>query len=132
MTLLVRSRTRSRQVFSVPGRIVTWMAGAGTTGPVQTPRAHITVRVAQTMVARDVKSPWISVLRSPVMGMAHVCLMKSGHRIVLVIRTEPVCIYCALFVMSRGAEGPGREILQRPPPPPVCLSVCPSRLVFAL
>ena len=43
------------------------------------------------------------------------------------------------FVISRGAEGPGREILQRPPPPihlSVCLSVrpsvCPSPLVFAL
>ena len=38
------------------------------------------------------------------------------------------------LVISRGAEGPGREILQRPPS--VCLSVrpsvCPSRLVFAL
>ena len=37
------------------------------------------------------------------------------------------------FVISRGAEGPGREILQRPPS--VRLSVCPSvpsRLVFAL
>ena len=37
-------------------------------------------------------------------------------------------------IISRGAEGPGREILQRPPS--VCLSVrpsvCPSRLVFAL
>ena len=28
------------------------------------------------------------------------------------------------FIISRGAEGPGREILQRPPS--VCLSVCPS------
>ena len=27
-------------------------------------------------------------------------------------------------IISRGAEGPGREILQRPPS--VCLSVCPS------
>ena len=49
-------------------------------------------------------------------------------------------------LISRGAEGPGREILQRPPSvrlsvclsvrpsvrPSVCLSVCPSRLVFAL
>ena len=35
----------------------------------------------------------------------------------------------SIFI-SRGAEGPGREILQRPPS--VCLSVCPSRLVFAL
>ena len=38
--------------------------------------------------------------------------------------------------ISRGAEGPGREILQRPPPPrpSVCLcpSVSPSSLVFAL
>ena len=34
------------------------------------------------------------------------------------------------LIISRGAEGPGREILQRPPS--VCLSVCPSRLVFAL
>ena len=43
-----------------------------------------------------------------------------------------------IFIISRGAEGPGREILQRPPSvclsvrPSVCLSVCPSRLVFAL
>ena len=29
-----------------------------------------------------------------------------------------------VIVFSRGAEGPGREILQRPPS--VCLSVCPS------
>ena len=40
------------------------------------------------------------------------------------------------FFISRGAEGLGREILQRPPRPSVCLSVClsvcPSRLVFAL
>ena len=37
------------------------------------------------------------------------------------------------LVISRGAEGPGREILQTPPVrPSVCPSVCPSRLVFAL
>ena len=38
------------------------------------------------------------------------------------------------LIISRGAEGPGREILQPPPPVclSVCLSVCPSRLVFAL
>ena len=33
------------------------------------------------------------------------------------------------FIISRGAEGPGREILQCSPSVP---SVCPSRLVFAL
>ena len=31
----------------------------------------------------------------------------------------------ACVIISRGAEGPGREILQRPRPS-VCLSVCPS------
>ena len=38
-----------------------------------------------------------------------------------------------LFI-SRGAEGPGRDILQRPPSvcPSVRPSVRPSRLVFAL
>ena len=35
------------------------------------------------------------------------------------------------FIISRHVEGPGREILKSPPPPPVCLSVRPSRLVFA-
>ena len=42
-------------------------------------------------------------------------------------------LWC-VFIISRGAGGPGREILQRPPS--VCLSVRPSvrpsRLVFAL
>ena len=43
-----------------------------------------------------------------------------------------------LFIIFRGAEGPGREILQRRPSvclsvrPSVRLSVRPSRLVFAL
>ena len=32
--------------------------------------------------------------------------------------------YFGKFIISRGAEGPGREILQRPPS--VCLSVCLS------
>ena len=36
------------------------------------------------------------------------------------------CVYIYCIFISRGAEGPGREILQRPP------SVRPSRLVFAL
>ena len=42
-----------------------------------------------------------------------------------------------MIIISRGAEGPGREILQRPPSvrlsvrPSVRLSVCPSRLVFS-
>ena len=42
-------------------------------------------------------------------------------------------LYRDLFI-SRGAEGPGREILQRPPSvrPSVHPSVCPSCLVFAL
>ena len=38
-------------------------------------------------------------------------------------------------IISHGAEGPGREILQRPRPsvcPSVCLSICLSHLVFAL
>ena len=38
-------------------------------------------------------------------------------------------MFLRVFI-SRGAEGPGREILQRPPS--VHPSVCPSRLVFAL
>ena len=33
-------------------------------------------------------------------------------------------IYISHIIISRGAEGLGREILQRPPS--VCLSVCPS------
>ena len=42
------------------------------------------------------------------------------------------------FLISRGAEGPGREILQRPPSVRLSVrlsvrpSVCPSHLVFAL
>ena len=45
---------------------------------------------------------------------------------------------CLVIIISRGAEGPGQEILQRPPSvwpsvrPSVRPSVCPSRLVFAL
>ena len=53
----------------------------------------------------------------------------SAHR--LSMHFKSACLF-----ISRGAEGPGREILQRPPS--LCLSVCPSvsirpsRLVFAL
>ena len=39
---------------------------------------------------------------------------------------RPLGLKAPLSNISRGAEGPGREILQRPP------SVRPSRLVFAL
>ena len=55
----------------------------------------------------------------------------SGSSVFLVIHFVPCKLY--VLIISRGAEGPGREILQRPP---ICLSVhlsvCPSRLVFAL
>ena len=46
--------------------------------------------------------------------------MTYKHKIVLSLA----------FIISRGAEGPGRDILQRPPS--VRPSVRPSRLVFAL
>ena len=63
------------------------------------------------------------------------CCVKRGRDLKYKSKTaSKLYNYITIFIISRGAEGPGREILQRPPSvrPSVCLSVCPSRLVFAL
>ena len=72
----------------------------------------------------------------------HICIprmkyVRGNYDLVVVTPPRPQTLHrsrdnlknpyrIASIFISRGAEGPGREILQRPP------SVCPSRLVFAL
>ena len=75
--------------------------------------------------------PSISIPRNlvDVSGQLFPILVKDTLLMDIFLPEISQCL-CRGFIISRGAEGPGREILQRPPS--VCLSVCPSRLVFAL
>ena len=45
---------------------------------------------------------------------------SSNYKLKMAITCNPPITLCATFFISRGAEGPGREILQCPP------SICPS------